>query len=143
AKTKVAHVVLGLLYGEGDITSTIESAARLGHDSGHKPATDVEIRATKRSYEGNPVFLQQGLDDVDERDFAHTNISLAKDYDLSFKHALETIERSGTVTDDSVTIVLQPVETAPLEQNFTGHYPVDEIRLYTRVEEEITFDFTG
>lgn len=144
AKMNAAYVVLGLLYGEGDFTRTIEITTRAGDDSDCNPATAVGILATMRGYEWIPEFWKQGLDEVVDRDFAHTTISLSKAYELSFKHALAAIEESGgTVGADEVVIPLQPVQTVPLEQNFVGHYPVDEIGLNARVEDEITFDFDG
>src|SRR5690606_11512791 len=108
------------------------------------PATAGGILATIKGYSGIPDYWKQGLAEVEPIPFKYTEISLNDAYELSLKHALEVIERNGgRVEDGRVTIPLQAVPTAPLEQNFVGHHPVREIGLDQDVVDEISFDFEG
>ncbi len=144
AKVNAAWVVLGLLYGNGDFTRTYEIATRAGDDSDCNPATAGGILATIKGYSAIPDYWKQGLAEVEPINFAYTDISLNDAYELSLKHALEVIQRNGgTVTGDRVVIPVQAVPTAPLEQNFVGHFPVREILLNQDVLDEITFEFEG
>jgi hypothetical protein len=144
AKVNAAYVVLGLLYGAGDFTRTLEIATRAGQDSDCNPATAAGILGTMLGYDGIPAYWKQGLAEVEPLDFKYTTISLNDAYELSYKHALETIRRSGgRVAGGQVVIPVQAVTPVPLEQNFTGHHPVREILLNSEVEDEVTFTFEG
>jgi hypothetical protein len=127
AKINSAWVVLGLLYGEGDFTRTIEIAMRGGDDADCNPSTAAGILGAIYGYDAIPAHWKQGLAEVEPIDFANTSISLNDAYKLSFKHALEMIERGGgSIDDNTVTIAVQKPVTTPLEQSFVNHYPVEK-----------------
>jgi len=144
AKINAAWVVLGLLYGDGDITKTLEISTRAGDDADCNPASAAGILATTFGYKKIPAYWTQGLAEVEPINFKYTNISLNKAYDLSFKHALELIKRNGgSVDDESVTIKVQKPKTVPLEIAFEGHYPVKQLDLGEPIKDELTFEFEG
>jgi len=144
AKINAAWVTIGLLYGNGDFTKTYEIATRCGDDADCNPASAGGILGAMKGYENIPDFWKQGLAEVEPIDFKYTTISLNDAYELSFKHALEIIERDGgTVSDEEVTIKLQKPKPVPLEVAFEGHYPIEKRNLNVSLSDEISFKFDG
>ena len=84
AKINAAWVVLGLLYGDGDFSRTLEIATRAGDDADCNPASAAGILGTIYGYDQIPEFWKQGLADVEGLDFAYTTISLNDAYELSY-----------------------------------------------------------
>jgi ADP-ribosylglycohydrolase len=143
AKINSAWVVVGLLYGEGDFTRTFEIATRCGDDADCNPATAGGVLAAIVGYDKIPDFWKQGLSDVKDIPFMGTTITLSDAYDMSYKHALQMIEKSGgSATEDEVSIKVQQPITVPLEVSFEGHYPVKKVTP-TRKGREISFEFEG
>lgn len=149
AKINAAWVVLGLLYGEGDFTRTVEIATRAGDDADCNPATAAGILGAIFGYDYIPEFWKNGLSDIESIDFKYTTISLNDAYELSLKHALQMIERNGgTINGDNVTISVQSPITVPFEEAFTGHFPKKKMRLgemkeAVEIEDEFSFEFEG
>jgi hypothetical protein len=144
AKINSAWIVLGLLYGRGDFGRTISISTRAGDDSDCNPASSGGILGTILGYDKIPAYWKQGLDKVEDRDFAYTTMSLNDTYDMSYRHALEVIRRSGgTVEGDAVTIQVQKPTPVPLEIGFEGHYPVERRRIGTRLQDTTAIEFEG
>ena len=130
AKINAAWVVLGLLYGDGDFSRTLEIATRAGDDADCNPASAAGILGTIYGYSGIPDFWKQGLAEIESMDFAYTTISLDDAYDMSYRHALQLIEREGgSINGDNITIQLQDAETVPFEDSFENHYPKQRLAL--------------
>jgi hypothetical protein len=144
ARLNAAYVVLGLLYGEGDMTKTIAVATRAGQDSDCNPSSAAGILGTMLGYAKLPAFWTQGLGAIEAKPFPYAGLSLNDAYALSLKHALAQIRKSGgVVADDRVEIARQPIVPVRVEQNFEGHFPVAEQVLRRRVTDETTFTFDG
>ncbi|WP_247237592.1 ADP-ribosylglycohydrolase family protein [Telluribacter sp. SYSU D00476] len=124
AKLNAAYVVLGLLYGKGDFTKTMEISTRAGQDSDCNPSTAGGVLGTMLGYSAIPAYWLDPLKKAEHLNFSHTSLSLSKVYELGFKHALENILfHKGKVSNTRVDIPLEPVRTVALEQSFTGHHP--------------------
>jgi hypothetical protein len=144
AKINSAWILLGLLYGRGDFGKTLSIATRCGDDSDCNPASAGGILGTMLGYSGIPDYWKQGLEEVEDRDFRYTAMSLRDAYDLSLKHALEIIKRNGgEVTEQEVSIPIRKPSPVRMEAGFEGHYPFKRIRLGQRLRDEIRFDFEG
>ena len=89
-----------MLYGEGDFGKTLEISTRCGQDSDCNPASAGGILGTIIGYDAIPANWKQGLDKVEDMDFKYTTISLNDTYDMSFRQALEMIERNGGRAED-------------------------------------------
>jgi len=121
-----AYIIIGLLYGEGDFYRTIDIATRCGQDSDCNPASAGGILGTILGYSQIPEYWMKNLREVEDMNFAYTNISLNKTYQMSFNQALQVIQRGGgKVEGDDVTIVCQLPEPVRYEKAFEGHYPVE------------------
>lgn len=143
AKINAAWVLVGLLYGNGDYTRTFEIATRCGDDADCNPATAGGILAAIQGYKSIPEFWTQGINKVEDKHFMGTEISLLDAYDMSFRHALQMIDRNGGSTSgDHVEIKVQKSVEVPLEVAFEGHYPVTRVIPKTS-KSEISFEFEG
>jgi hypothetical protein len=145
SKLNSAYVVMGLLYGNGDYSKTLEVAARCGQDADCNPSTVGGILGAMLGYKKIPAYWKMGLKDAESIDFKYTTMSLNKVYDISFKHALQVIRRNGgKVEGDNVTILTQVPKTVRLEQSFTGIYPLQKTDLNQDINtKELNFEFTG
>ena len=125
-----AYILIGLLYGEGDFGKTIDISTRCGHDSDCNPASSGGILATMMGYEALPEYWKKPLYEVADRNFKYTDISFSRACDLSFKQALQVIERyGGTVGETDVTIPVQTPEPVRYEQAFEGLWPVGKTQV--------------
>ncbi|MDV3308503.1 MAG: ADP-ribosylglycohydrolase family protein [Cyclobacteriaceae bacterium] len=144
AKVNAAYIALGLLYGNGDFTQTMEITTRAGQDSDCNPSSAGGILGTMLGYDGIPEYWKMGLADAEDIDFKYTTMSLNDVYEMGFRHALQVIERNGgTVSEESVTIKVQRPETVRLEQSFEGHFPVEKRAIRQELKGEYTFEFDG
>lgn len=144
AKVNAAYIVLGLLYGGGDFTKTMEISTRAGQDSDCNPSSAAGILGTMYGYEQIPVYWKSGLSQIADIDFKYTRMSLNNVYEASYRHALEMIARNGgTVTADEITIQVQQPENVRFEKSFEGLYPIAKVDVSQHIENEIMFEFEG
>jgi hypothetical protein len=145
AKLNAAYVVMGLLYGGGNFSKTLEVATRCGQDADCNPATAGGILGAILGYQKIPAYWKMGLKEAESIDFKYTTMSLNKVYEIGTKHALENIKRNGgKVTDSNVTIKLQTPVPVKFEQSFAGLYAVGKIPAnWNEQKDEISFDFEG
>ena len=145
AKVNAAYVVMGLLYGDGDFTKSLEIATRAGQDADCNPSTVGGILGTVMGYNNIPAYWKMGLREAEDIDFKYTTVSLNDVYEIGLKHALENISRNGgKVSGNTVVIQTQKPVAVKYEKSFSGHYPVT--KLYPRwndAKDEISFEFEG
>lgn len=143
ARVNSAYVIIGLLYGNGDFSKTMDIAIRCGQDADCNPASAAGILGAILGYDKIPAFWKKDLKEVEDRDFVYTNISLNKMYALGYKHALEMITKNGgSVNGDMVSIVYQKPISARFEESFTGVKPVERRSLgWSGVVLKDTFSF--
>ncbi|GAB3800414.1 hypothetical protein GCM10028819_25660 [Spirosoma humi] len=144
AKINAAYIVLGLLYGQGDYTRTMQISTRAGQDSDCNPSSAGGILGTMLGYDKIPAYWKQGLHEAEDIDFKYTTMSLNDVYRVGMKQALQVIERNGgTVTANEVKILRQTPKPVRLEQSFSGHFPVEKRALNTELTDEYTTTFNG
>jgi len=144
SKLNSAYVVLGLLYGEGDYSKSLEITARAGQDADCNPSTVGGVLGTMFGYGKIPVYWKQGLKDVEDIDFKYTTMSLNKVYEIGVKHALKNIQRNGGSVDaNDVHIKLQSPHAVTFEQSFPGVYPIEKEDFYHDNIKEVSFEFEG
>ncbi|MFD1875594.1 ADP-ribosylglycohydrolase family protein [Hymenobacter bucti] len=144
ATVNSAYVVIGLLYGNGDFTKTLNISTRCGNDADCNPSSAGGILGTILGYDKISAYWKQGLQDVEDIDFKYTTTSLHKVYDIGFRHALQMVQRNGgKVAGEQVTIKLQTPVPVQFEESFAGHFPVKKIAVNKPLKDEYTFDFEG
>ncbi|MDP3313122.1 ADP-ribosylglycohydrolase family protein [Lutibacter sp.] len=144
AKINSAYVAIGLLYGKGDFTKSIDIATRCGQDADCNPGTVGGVLGVMHGYSYIPKFWLSPLQEIEKEDFENTTVSLDKAYGLSFKHALATIEQAGGKTKgNEVSIPLfEPIAVA-FEQNFENSFPIERNKIDQSFTDEITLEFNG
>ena len=145
AKLNSAYVVMGLLYGNGDMDRTLEISTRCGADSDCNPATAGGILGTMLGYSHISEKWLKNIREVENMNFNHTEISLNKVYKMSFDHALQMIERNGgKVSKDKVIINIQEPKPVRLEQSFQNLALVSKHTInYKNLQKHYTYDFNG
>lgn len=144
AKVNSAYIVLGLLYGKGDYTKTLEITTRAGQDADCNPSSAGGILGTLLGYDKIPAYWKMGLKESEDIDFKYTTVSLNKVYALSYKHALQIIRKKGGVLNgENIVIESETPKAVRLEQSFEGQYPVEKRRFDRNISDEISFEFDG
>lgn len=145
AKVNAAYVVMGLLYGGGDFTKSLEIAIRCGQDADCNPSTVGGILGAVLGYDKIPAYWKKSLQQAEDIDFKYTTMSLNDVYEIGYKHALQNIERNGgKINVNDVIIKLEKPVTVRFEKSFEGQYPVTRIPVkWNDNKDEISFDFEG
>lgn len=144
AKINSAYVAIGLLYGNGNFTQSVDIATRCGQDADCNAATAGGVLGVMHGYSGIPEFWLKPLQEVEELNFESTEMSLSKAYELSYKHALGVIQLAGgTVEGENVVIPFEEPVPVAFEQNFEKTFPVSRDKIDISFTDEFSFDFTG
>ena len=139
-----AYILIGLLYGGGDFSKTLEIAARCGQDSDCNPASVGGILGAILGYDKIPDFWMKNLKEVEDMNFAYTDISLNKVYQMSFNQALQMVERNGgKISGDTVLIKCQQPAPVRYEKGFEGLYPVGKQGINQKITALSPVEFEG
>jgi len=144
ATINAAYVVMGLLYGNGDFTKTLEISTRAGQDADCNSSTAGGVLGTIIGYDNIPAKWKTGLAGIEDMNFSYTTLSLNGVNALSYKHALAMIQRNGgSVDNDFVLIKKQVPATVRFEKSFPGVYPVSKLPIRNKDVNGLSFDFDG
>ena len=145
AKVNAAYVVMGLLYGGGNFTKSLEITTRCGQDADCNPSTVGGILGAMMGYNKIPAYWRRGLKLAEDIDFKYTTMSLNNVYEIGYKHAIQNIERNGgKINSDNVAIRIQEPVAVKFEKSFEGQYPISLIPVkWNENKDEISFDFYG
>ncbi len=144
AKINSAYVTIGLLYGNGDFSKSIDIATRCGQDADCNPATVGGVLGVMMGYDSIPDFWLTPLKEIEPLNFEGTPMSLSRAYELSYKHSLASILKAGgSVEGDNIEIPYQKPVPVAFEQNFVNSYPIFRDRFDRSFTHELSYDFTG
>jgi hypothetical protein len=144
AKINSAYATIGLLYGNGNFTRSMDIATRCGQDADCNPATVGGVLGVMLGYSKIPEFWLKPLQEIEPLDFEGTTMSLAKAYEISFRHATEMIKLAGgTVDSDNIVIPYAKPVAVAFEQNFEHTFPTLRDRFDKSFTDELSYDFTG
>jgi hypothetical protein len=144
AKINSAYVAIGLLYGKGNFTQSVDIATRCGQDADCNAATAGGVLGVMHGYSGIPEFWLKPLQEVEGLNFESTEMSLSKAYDLSYKHALGVIQLAGgSIEGENVEIPFEEPLPVAFEQNFENTFPVSREKIDISFTDEFNFNFTG
>ena len=135
---------MGLLYGKGDFTKTLEISTRAGQDSDCNPSTAAGILGAMLGYSKIPEYWKLGLKEAEDINFKYTKTSLNKVYETSYDQALEMIKKNGgLVSEDQITIQTQKPIPVKYEKSFDGIYPIRKTVINKKLDIEFEFYFEG
>jgi hypothetical protein len=166
ARLNGAYIVLGLIYGDGDFSKTLEISTRAGQDSDCNPSTAGGILGVIIGYAGIPDQWKSGIPTLADTKFQFTNSSLNDICRSTMNRALKLVQQAGgKVTDTEVEIPAQSPKPPELEQwdmgvpdkrfgiddkawNWQGNWAKVDVRrgaakTATGPGPEVTLSFTG
>jgi ADP-ribosylglycohydrolase len=144
ATVNSAYVVMGLLYGNGDYSKTLEIATRAGQDADCNPSTAGGILGTMLGYDKIPANWKIGLHEIEDIPFKYTHTSLNKLYVLSYQQALECIKANGgSINETAAAIKRQTPSPVRVEESFPNMHPTEKSWFNKELINEYTFEFTG
>ncbi|MHC4325587.1 MAG: ADP-ribosylglycohydrolase family protein [Planctomycetota bacterium] len=120
AKINAAYIVMGMLYGEGDIDKTIIISTRCGQDSDCNPSNAAGILCTTIGYSKIPGRFRSALDPRGK--FSHTPYNFDSLVAVCEKLTRQAVKRSGgrieRYAGGKEVFVIPNIETKPskLEQ---------------------------
>jgi hypothetical protein len=121
AKLNGAYVVLGLLYGDGDMGKTMEIATRAGQDSDCNPSSAAGILGVILGYSRIPDEWKSGIPAMAGRKFEYTRYSFDGIVASTMARALKVIAGAGgRVTETEVVVPRETPKAPPLEQWDSG-----------------------
>lgn len=119
AKLNGAYIIMGLLYGDGDVDKTMEIATRCGQDSDCNPSNAVAVLGVIKGFSGLPIAYQKAVKNMGDSLFDNTSYSFNKAVNSTIKYAQEMIEKNGgKVGEKDLTINVQNPVAFPLEDAF-------------------------
>jgi hypothetical protein len=120
AKINGAYIVMGLLYGQGDLDQTIIISTRCGQDSDCNPSNAGGVLFTTVGYANLPDRFTKALDPKGK--FSHTPYDFPTLIEVSKKLVRQALQRSGgrieqdSNGDEVFVIPVQAAKPTPLEQ---------------------------
>jgi hypothetical protein len=173
AKLNGGYIVLGLLYGKGDFTRTLEIATRAGQDSDCNPSNACGVLGVMMGYQKIPDQWKSGIPKLADEKFNYTDFSFRGIVASTEKRALELVRRNGGRVEGGKLLIKTQTPKAPKLELWDDYgSPVErihttdprwtwrgawndkttdrrEVKLVTKTahakgaEAEITFDGTG
>jgi ADP-ribosylglycohydrolase len=117
ARLNGAYVALGLLYGAGDFSRTLEVATRSGQDSDCNPSSAGGILGVMMGYAKIPDEWKAGIPALAGKKFSYTDYSFDDIVASTMRRAEEVVRRAGgTVSDTAIVIPRQSALPPRLEQ---------------------------
>ena len=117
AKLNAAYILIGLLWGEGDMEKTVVISGRCGQDSDCNPSSAASVLGNYLGASGIDDIYKKALD-RDGRKFSHTSYTFDDVMEISFKLMKDILTSSGAECADGVWSIYADTEyeTVPYEQ---------------------------
>ena len=145
AKINGAYIVMGLLYGEGDMDRTIIISMRCGQDSDCNPSNAAGILATSLGFENLPEKYKTGIDRTTK--FSYTAYDFPSLLRVCESLAREAVEREvGRIEEnekgiEEFVIPVQKPEVIQLKQCWNAEEISGDINFTPEEMEQILFKF--
>lgn len=131
AKLNGAYIVMGLLYGGGDFTKTMEISTRCGQDSDCNPSNAAAVIGVIKGMSGIPDEFKGSIPAIADSLFIFTDYSFNTAVENTVRYARQLItENGGTIGDGKVTVKLQEPVAPPLEVAFPNLVPVRKVSAF-------------
>lgn len=128
AKINGAYIVMGLLYGAGDLDKTIVISMRCGQDSDCNPSSAAGVLFTSLGFANVPEKFALALDL--KSTFSHTPYTFGKLIDVSKALARDAVIRSGgriEITAAGQEVLVIPVQK-PVPSGFEKSWEPEPIK---------------
>ncbi|MCE5270209.1 ADP-ribosylglycohydrolase family protein [bacterium] len=140
-----AYIVVGLLYGDGDMGRTIDISTRCGQDSDCNPSNAAGILGTMLGFSAIPEQWKLGLDKVENLKFSYSDYSIDSAVDATLRVAAKIVTAAGGRTDADSWIIQTQEPKAPdqVELGFEGLKPVEHRELHQDLTSPVSFNLEG
>jgi hypothetical protein len=165
AKLNGAYIALGLLYGDGDFSKTLDISTRAGQDSDCNPSNACGILGAMIGYKRIPDEWKSGIPAIAGQKFRYTEFTFKTIVDSTVRRAIALAESTGGARQgDMLQIAVQrpvatkldlwddygsPVERVPMNDprwHWKGQWRADKrvnVSSEKGAEAQIDFDGTG
>ena len=122
AKINAAYIVVGMLYGEGDLDKTIIISMQCGQDSDCNPSSAAGILCTSIGYSNLPDRFKSDLDPKGK--FSHTPYTFPRLIEVCEDLVRKLVIKEGGMIakdgkgEDYLVIPVQETKPTPLEQSW-------------------------
>jgi ADP-ribosylglycohydrolase len=124
AKINGAYIVMGLLYGEGDFTRTLDISLRCGQDSDCNPSNAAAVLGILNGYSRIPDEWKSGIPAISDAPFIYTTYTFNSAVERTIEYAGQLVkENGGIVTEKDMTVKLQIPVAPELEVSFPNTAP--------------------
>jgi hypothetical protein len=111
---------MGLLYGEGDPSKTMEISTRCGQDSDCNPSNAMAVLGVIKGLSGLSAEYQSAVKAIGDSLFVNTDYSFNKAVDKTMEYALKlTVQNGGESTSEELKIKVQQ----PISMTFEAAFP--------------------
>ncbi|MBL8217346.1 MAG: ADP-ribosylglycohydrolase family protein [Bryobacterales bacterium] len=111
-----AYIALGLLYGDGDFTKTLEISTRAGQDSDCNPSSAAGILGVMVGYERIPNEWKGGIARIANDKFRYTDFTFETIVDSTLARTIQLVTRTGGKREgETLQVRTQRPKPAPLE----------------------------
>lgn len=115
AKLNGAYIALGLLFGDGDFSRTLEISTRAGQDSDCNPASAAGILGVMLGYKSIPGEWKSGIPAIADQKFRYTDFTFKTIVESTEKRAIALVRKTGgRVEDDKLIVRTQSAKPARL-----------------------------
>ncbi len=119
AKLNGAFIVMGLLYGEGDIEKTLEITTRCGQDSDCNPSNAMSVLGIIKGYDALPLAYRNAVESMADTLFDNTSYSFNKAVAQTMKYAQYLVKSNGgIIQNDEMLIKEQSPKAFKMEAAF-------------------------
>lgn len=131
AKLNGAYIVIGLLYGNGDLEKTMEVTIRCGQDTDCNSANAAAVLGIIYGYSGIPDNLKSYIPEIADKPFLHTEYSYNKAISQTMVFVEENIvANGGSIEEGTYKIKTQKsLFTGKLEQAYPNNYMSYQIQV--------------
>jgi hypothetical protein len=117
AKLNGAYIVMGLLYGKGDLARTLEVATRCGQDNDCNPSNAAGVLGCMKGFSGLPKQFTEGFEGVKDMTFADSDRTIDDVVEACRVLSEKIIKRTGgRIEGDTYLVSIQAPKPAKLEQ---------------------------
>jgi len=130
AKLNGAYIALGLLYGDGSMSKTIEISTRAGQDSDCNPSSAAGILGVMLGYKRIPDEWKSGIAAIEDKKFSYTDFTFKTIVESTYERALALVKQNGgEVKGDALVVKVQKPVAAKLEVWDNYGDPVERVPL--------------
>jgi len=114
-----AYIVMGLLYGDGDVMKTIDISTRCGQDSDCNPANAMAVLGVVKGFSNLPEEMTIAIRQIEDSTFSHTTYTFKTMVESTYNYAIQFIkEAGGSISGDEIKVPIQSIKLKKLEVSF-------------------------